>query len=163
MIRRNAARLGVANHETREGSAPEILPAPDWSAPARPAPARPGQPRSMLSRPMPSCSGAPRPDTPPPAPDAPDRVFIGGSGGDLPAVLDACFAALRPGGLLAVSAVTLESVHALHGWRPEARVGLCSLDIAVEAPLAGAYRHLRPQRRLTLYIFGKLEKEGYEV
>lgn len=123
MIRRNAARLGVANHETREGAAPEILPAP------------------------------PRMDA-----DAPDRVFIGGSGGDLPVVLDACFAALRPGGILAVSAVTLESVHVLHGWRPEARVGLCSLDIAVEAPLAGAHRHLRPQRRLTLYVFGKLEK-----
>lgn len=117
MIRRNAARLGVTNHETREGAAPEILP------PARE--------------------------------ESPDRVFIGGAGRDLAAVLDACFAALRPGGLIVVSAVTLESVHALHGWRPETRIGLCSLDIAAEAPLAGKYRHLRPQRRLTLYAFGK--------
>ena len=127
MIRRNAARLGVANHETREGSAPEILPAlPEAGA-------------------------------------APDRVFIGGAGRDLPAVLDACFAALRPGGLIVVSAVTLESVHVLHGWRPETRIGLCSLDIAAEAPIAGEYRHLRPQRRLTLYAFGKEDKEDTEA
>lgn len=152
MIRRNAARLGVANHETREGSAPEILPvstrpAPVWPASPRPTPARPALPRPKT-----------HPGTPPADEAPPDRIFIGGSGGDLQAVLDACFTALRPGGLLAVSAVTLESVHVLHGWRPEARVGLCTLDIAVEAPLAGAHRHLRPQRRLTLYVFGKFEQ-----
>ena len=86
---------------------------------------------------------------------APDRVFVGGGGRELPAVLDACFAALRPGGLLLASAVTLESVHTLHGWRPEQRIGLLSLDIATEQPLAGSYHHLRPQRRLTLYIYSR--------
>ena len=39
---------------------------------------------------------------------APDAVFVGG-GATVPGVLDACWAALRPGGRLVVNAVTLES------------------------------------------------------
>src|SRR5699024_1192026 len=42
----------------------------------------------------------------------PAAIFVGG-GGSRPGVLDACWAALRPGGRLAVHAVTLETEAAL--------------------------------------------------
>ncbi|MEF2967353.1 precorrin-6y C5,15-methyltransferase (decarboxylating) subunit CbiE [Paenibacillus sp. M1] len=45
-----------------------------------------------------------------PLPD-PDAVFIGGSGGELEAIIDTCAARLRPGGRLVVSAVTVETLH----------------------------------------------------
>jgi precorrin-6Y C5,15-methyltransferase (decarboxylating) len=42
----------------------------------------------------------------------PDAIFVGGGGSD-PAVLDACWAALRPGGRLVANAVTLQTESAL--------------------------------------------------
>jgi precorrin-6B C5,15-methyltransferase / cobalt-precorrin-6B C5,C15-methyltransferase len=47
---------------------------------------------------------------------APDAVFIGGSGGHLPAILDAVARALRPDGRLAVNAATLETAGAALAW-----------------------------------------------
>jgi precorrin-6Y C5,15-methyltransferase (decarboxylating) len=51
---------------------------------------------------------------------APDAVFVGG-GATAPGLLDACWAALPPGGRLVVNAVTVESESVLAGWF--ARVG----------------------------------------
>ena len=42
--------------------------------------------------------------------EAPDAVFVGGSKGSMDAIIEASFAALRPGGRLVVNAVTLENV-----------------------------------------------------
>ena len=54
---------------------------------------------------------------------APDAVFIGGGGADLPAIIDACRTALRPGGWLVLNLVALErigpAVEQLHDWAPE--------------------------------------------
>lgn len=45
---------------------------------------------------------------------APDAIFVGGTGREVTRVIQASFAALRPGGRLAVNLATLESLHAAH-------------------------------------------------
>lgn len=86
---------------------------------------------------------------------APDRVFIGGGGGALESILQACFDALNPGGLLAASAVTTESEYLLYGWNAAARTGMFSLDIASESSIAGTYHHLRHGNRITLFTYSR--------
>lgn len=86
---------------------------------------------------------------------APDRVFIGGGGAALESVMQACFNALNPGGMLTASAVTTESEHLLYGWNAAARTGMFSLDIAAESPIAGTYHHLRHGNRITLFTYSR--------
>lgn len=86
---------------------------------------------------------------------APDRVFLGGGGAALESILQACFDALNPGGMLAASAVTTESEHLLYGWNAAARTGMLSLDIASESPIAGTYHHLRHGNRITLFTYSR--------
>ena len=85
----------------------------------------------------------------------PDRIFIGGGGRGLPELLEACMERLAPGGIMVVSAVTLESFHTLYAWSPEQRTGLCSLNIAHEQPIAGTSRHLKQQNTIYLFTFQK--------
>lgn len=86
---------------------------------------------------------------------APDRVFLGGGGAALESILQTCFDALNPGGLLVASAVTTESEHLLYGWNAAARTGMFSLDIASESPIAGTYHHLRHGNRITLFTYSR--------
>lgn len=86
---------------------------------------------------------------------APDRIFIGGGGRELAGILDACIARLRPGGILAASAVTLEAEHILHNWRPELRLGSASIDIATSSPIAGQYTHYKPLHRIYIHTFSQ--------
>lgn len=65
--------------------------------------------------------------------EAPDAVFVGGSGGELAAILDLALARLRPGGRLVVSAVTLETLE-------EARRVLARAGAAPAVLLAGFAR-----------------------
>lgn len=93
-------------------------------------------------------------DAPDGLPD-PDRIFLGGGGRELPDLLAACMDRLRPGGLLAASSVTLQSLADLLRWSPERRTGICRLDVAVEAPLARVHRHLSPQHTIHIFTFQK--------
>jgi precorrin-6Y C5,15-methyltransferase (decarboxylating) len=65
---------------------------------------------------------------------APDAVFIGGGGSDR-AVLDACWAALSPGGRLVVNAVTLETEAAVIARCAELGGDLVRLEISRAVPL----------------------------
>jgi precorrin-6Y C5,15-methyltransferase (decarboxylating) len=65
--------------------------------------------------------------------EAPDAVFVGGSGGRLTEILALADARLRPGGRLVVSAVTLETLE-------EARRALGELGLAAEITLASLAR-----------------------
>ncbi|MGY1855178.1 precorrin-6y C5,15-methyltransferase (decarboxylating) subunit CbiE [Modestobacter sp. SYSU DS0290] len=79
----------------------------------------------------------------------PDAVFVGG-GATVPGVLDACWAALRPGGRLVVNAVTLESEALVAQWR--ARVGgeLTRLSVAHAQPVGG-FTTFRPALPVTIW------------
>jgi precorrin-6Y C5,15-methyltransferase (decarboxylating) len=63
----------------------------------------------------------------------PDRVFIGGSGGNLAAILTACGDRLRPGGRLVCAIATLEHSATLTQWladHPQWRSRACQVQLA---------------------------------
>ena len=128
-IERNRLSMGIANYTLHPGNALSVIHA---SCP---------EPRA------PSAYGGILPD--------PDRVFIGGGGKDLPALLTACRNRLRSNGLIVVSAVTLESFGTLLSWAPDHRAGLCRIDIANERPLAKTSHHLTPQNTIYVFTFHK--------
>lgn len=67
---------------------------------------------------------------------APDAVFVGG-GLTAPGLLDACWAALRPGGRLVANTVTLESEALLARWYARYGGDLVRLAVAHAVPVGG--------------------------
>ncbi len=93
------------------------------------------------------------------APDAlaglpsPDAVFIGG-GITTPGVLDACWAALRPGGRLVANAVTLEAEALLVAGRAAHGGDLTRIEVSRAAPLGG-FTGWRPAMPVTIWAVRK--------
>lgn len=87
----------------------------------------------------------------------PDAIFIGG-GGSEPGVLEACWAALAPGGRLVANAVTLQAEMALVAWRERHGGTLTRVALAQAAPLGGfdTWRQALP---VTLYEARKPDAE----
>ena len=89
------------------------------------------------------------------APDAlaglptPDAVFIGG-GITTPGVLDACWAALRPGGRLVANAVTLEAEALVLAGRAAHGGDLTRIEGRARAPLGG-FTGWRPAMPVTIW------------
>jgi precorrin-6Y C5,15-methyltransferase (decarboxylating) len=81
----------------------------------------------------------------------PDSAFIGGSGGNLAQILDACRARLRPGGTLVVSAVLTETLGETLAWCRERGVPSMFREVSAarSRPVAGRHR-LEPQNPVTL-------------
>ena len=80
---------------------------------------------------------------------APDAVFIGGgltSGG----LLEACWAALRPGGRLVANAVTVEGEAVLAQWRSRVGGELTRLSVAHAEPVGG-YTGWKPAMPVTIW------------
>jgi precorrin-6Y C5,15-methyltransferase (decarboxylating) len=67
---------------------------------------------------------------------APDAVFVGG-GATAPGVLEACWAALAPGGRLVVPAVTVQSEAVLAGWHGRCGGSLTRISVAHALPVGG--------------------------
>lgn len=90
-----------------------------------------------------------------------DAVFIGG-GGSLPGVIEAAFAALRPGGRLVANAVTLEMEQAVLA--AEQRFGgtLTRIDIARAAPV-GTLKGWRPAMPVTQWCTVRPAKDPSET
>jgi precorrin-6Y C5,15-methyltransferase (decarboxylating) len=81
--------------------------------------------------------------------ESPDAIFVGGGGSD-PGVLDACWQALRSGGRLVATAVTVETETVLADWY--ARVGGELVRIAVQhATPVGSMTGWRPAMPVTLW------------
>jgi precorrin-6Y C5,15-methyltransferase (decarboxylating) len=81
--------------------------------------------------------------------EQPDAIFVGGGGADA-GVLDACWQALRPGGRLVASAVTIETEKVLADWY--ARIGGELVRIAVQhATALGGMTGWRPAMPVTLW------------
>lgn len=76
------------------------------------------------------------------APLTPDAVFVGGGIAE-PGVLDACWAALKPGGRLVANAVTLEAQEILIRYQNEIGGDLIKLAVSRSGPV-GAMTALRP-------------------
>ncbi|WP_442943725.1 bifunctional cobalt-precorrin-7 (C(5))-methyltransferase/cobalt-precorrin-6B (C(15))-methyltransferase [Nitrospirillum sp. BR 11752] len=89
------------------------------------------------------------------APDAladlprPDAIFIGG-GLTGAGVVEACWQALRPGGRLVATAVTLETEAALSQWHTTLGGSLTRLSVERAVPL-GNFRGWRPLMPVTLW------------
>ncbi|MGH3519410.1 MAG: precorrin-6y C5,15-methyltransferase (decarboxylating) subunit CbiE, partial [Haloechinothrix sp.] len=79
--------------------------------------------------------------------DHPDAIFVGG-GVSVPGMLDACLAALAPGGRLVAHAVTLESEQALARAHREHGGELTRIAVEHAAPLGG-FTGWQPARTVT--------------
>jgi precorrin-6Y C5,15-methyltransferase (decarboxylating) len=83
----------------------------------------------------------------------PDAVFVGG-GVTNPGVLDACWAALRPGGRLVANAVTVEAEAALAGGHGRLGGDLTRLAVS-RASLVGRFTGWRPAMPVTIWAVVK--------
>ncbi|MEZ8290741.1 precorrin-6y C5,15-methyltransferase (decarboxylating) subunit CbiE [Vibrio sp. 10N.237.312.B06] len=86
----------------------------------------------------------------------PDSIFIGGSRGNMHTILDFCWSAIKPGGVVIGSAVTVDSVCELHQWSKDSnaptQVQLVSISTGV--PLAH-YTRYQSENPIHLFIFTK--------
>ncbi|MDX6556243.1 MAG: precorrin-6B C5,15-methyltransferase / cobalt-precorrin-6B C5,C15-methyltransferase [Miltoncostaeaceae bacterium] len=85
--------------------------------------------------------------------DPPDAVFIGG-GLTTPALVEACWHALRPGGRLVANAVTLEGEAELTRRRAALGGRLVRLEVAVAEPIGG-FTGWRPHRPIVQWSVTK--------
>lgn len=85
----------------------------------------------------------------------PARVFIGGGGAGLGAILDTVYERLAPGALIVVSAITLEALALLHAWRPESCVDGVRIEVSRLCSLAGRYRYHKAENGIELMVYRK--------
>ncbi len=85
--------------------------------------------------------------------EPPDAVFVGGGGGD-PRVVEAAWAALPPGGRLAINAVTLETQAALIAHHAARGGELVTIAVSRAEPV-GSYRGWRPAMPVTQWAASK--------
>jgi len=90
--------------------------------------------------------------------EAPDAVFVGG-GASVPGVIEACWAALRPGGRLVANTVTLESEAVLLAKHAELGGELVRISVERAEPV-GPYHGWRPLMPVTQWRLGKLYGDG---
>jgi precorrin-6Y C5,15-methyltransferase (decarboxylating) len=81
----------------------------------------------------------------------PDAVFVGG-GATAPGLLEACWAALRPGGRLVVNAVTVESESVVADWYGRVGGELTRLSVHRAGPIGGftGWRPMLPVTQLAV-------------
>ena len=89
---------------------------------------------------------------------APHAVFVGGSGGELEAILQVSLKALRPGGRLVVAAITLENLLTAYAFLQGSGLPLEGIQVQASrvVPLA-RYHRLEAQNPITLLA---VRKEG---
>jgi precorrin-6Y C5,15-methyltransferase (decarboxylating) len=84
---------------------------------------------------------------------APDAIFLGGDVAN-PALFDACWTALKPGGRLVANAVTLDGEQALCARQAAFGGELARLDISV-LDAVGGHRVMRPRLPVTQWLVQK--------
>ncbi len=89
---------------------------------------------------------------------APDRVFIGGGGDALPALLTKSFEQLRPSGRLVATAVLVESAAVLATVLAPYRQELLTVNVSRAAAL-GEHHCFKAENPITVAVFVKPEKE----
>ncbi len=88
----------------------------------------------------------------------PDRIFVGGGGADLAAIVEASLARLKAGGTAVACAVTLESQAVLARLFPELCRSVLSLDCAEARRIGQNLRLLEPRHRVHLFVYQAPEK-----
>lgn len=84
----------------------------------------------------------------------PDRVFVGGGGRELEAIIGKAFERLKPGGILVATAVLAESVATLCRILPEFRSELLTVNLSRGVPLGGQTL-FKAENPITLAVFRK--------
>lgn len=82
-----------------------------------------------------------------------DRIFIGGGGKDIPAILDSCKQYAKKNARIIVSCVTLETYALLYAYTNLNRLDLLQINISSEQKIAKNYHHFKPDNTLYLFIF----------
>ncbi len=85
----------------------------------------------------------------------PDRIFIGGGGEQLTEILESGFAGLKSGGVMVVSALTLEALAKIASFKPECHLETVQIAIARSVELAGKYHFMKNENQITLSVFKK--------
>ena len=83
----------------------------------------------------------------------PSRVFIGGGGKDLPAILKASLLRLAPGGRAVVSAVTMETTAACTNLFPALRIAALSLSVSEERACGPSLHMMAPAHQVFLFSY----------
>lgn len=84
-----------------------------------------------------------------------NKIFIGGGGKDLPAILDRCKEYAQENARIIVSCVTLETYHALYQYNNLNRLDLLQINISSEQEIAKNYHHFKTNNTVYLFIFQK--------
>lgn len=82
-----------------------------------------------------------------------DKIFIGGGGKDIPAILDRCKQYAKKNARIIVSCITLETYSLLYQYENLNRLDLLQITISSEQQIAGRYHHFKPHNTLYLFIF----------
>lgn len=82
-----------------------------------------------------------------------DRIFIGGGGKDIPAVLDSCKQYANKNARIIASCVTLETYSLLYAYTNLNRVDLLQINISSEQEFAKNHHHFKASNTLYLFIF----------
>ncbi|MBC9785776.1 precorrin-6y C5,15-methyltransferase (decarboxylating) subunit CbiE [Heliobacterium chlorum] len=81
----------------------------------------------------------------------PDRVIIGGSGGNLTSILDLCWKRLKVGGSIVVNAITVETLSAVVAWLEEKKIPVQATQLQVQRlEKAGAYHLWKSHNPVTI-------------
>lgn len=82
-----------------------------------------------------------------------DKIFIGGGGKDIPAILDSCKEYAKENARIIASCVTLETYNTLYHYNNLNRLNLLQINISSEQRIAKSYHHFKPNNTLYLFIF----------
>lgn len=82
-----------------------------------------------------------------------DKVFIGGGGSNLSAILDSCKQYAKEDARIIVSCVTLETYHLLYQYTNLNRLDLLQINISSEQEIANTYHCFKSHNTLYLFIF----------
>lgn len=88
-----------------------------------------------------------------------DRIFIGGGGKDIPAVLDSCKEYANKNARIIASCVTLETYALLYAYTNLNRVDLLQINISSEQEFAKNHHHFKANNTLYLFIFENTKQD----
>ena len=82
---------------------------------------------------------------------SPDRIFVGGSGGNIEAILEACSGRLKPGGIVVLAIATVEHLHQGLAWYKQQKWQVKMLQVQLSRSITiSDLTHLTPFNPVTL-------------